>query len=210
VSSIVFADLPLSRASFSLGIISLLSSLIAIGFGVGLIYVLGDVKGISLLACPHQNYPRLYLFALSIPEVWAFISFGTFFADIGVIVWQSADKGWIAGTAVTAVALVGHLVAFAILFREQDTTEYLIPDRDVIVSDTPVDDVRDSKEEYKGKARAESLDGLSRKQRRPGMAPTPLRSSQTLVARPILESLERLSVRAQPLRACKDPWTPLW
>ena len=42
-----------------------------------------------------DHYPRLLLFALSIPEVWAFVSFGTFFADIAVIVWEANNKGWV-------------------------------------------------------------------------------------------------------------------
>jgi len=45
----VFANYVLSRASFALGIISLLSSLIVIGFGVGLSYVLADVSGNVLM-----------------------------------------------------------------------------------------------------------------------------------------------------------------
>ncbi|EJD07246.1 uncharacterized protein FOMMEDRAFT_24671 [Fomitiporia mediterranea MF3/22] len=127
LSTIVFADFPLSRASFTLGIISLLSSLIAIGFGVGLIYVLGDVHGSSIVMVD-DRHPFLHLFALSIPEVWAFISFGTFFADISVIVWE-------AGVTAAAVALVAHLVAFGFLFREQDTTQFLIPDEPVFTTE---------------------------------------------------------------------------
>ena len=49
ISTIIFANYVLSRASFALGIICLLSSLIAIGFGVGLNYVLVDVNGEVLM-----------------------------------------------------------------------------------------------------------------------------------------------------------------
>ena len=42
-----------------------------------------------------EQYPRLYLFALSIPEVWAMISFAAFFAGLCVLVWQAPDKGWV-------------------------------------------------------------------------------------------------------------------
>ena len=48
MSTILFSSLTISNAAFALGVISLLSSLIAIGFGVGLTYVLGDVPGRSL------------------------------------------------------------------------------------------------------------------------------------------------------------------
>lgn len=48
ISTILFASFSIGPVAFALGITSLLSSLIAIGFGVGLIYVLGDVKGFRL------------------------------------------------------------------------------------------------------------------------------------------------------------------
>ncbi|THH11330.1 hypothetical protein EW145_g725 [Phellinidium pouzarii] len=173
----------------------IMGSLIVIGFGVGLIYVLGDVKGSSLLMID-QRHPVLYLFALSIPEVWAFISFGTFFADVGVIVWQAADKGWIvkesqmqAGVAVSAVALIGHLAAFAFPYREQDTTEFLIPDDEVIISDVSLASVREAKEVDKGKARSSILGESARPPRRHGMSSAPFASSQTLVASPTSQSL---------------------
>jgi len=72
-----------------------------------------------------DTHPYLYLFALSIPEVWAFISFGTFFADVSVIVWQSPKKGWIVklGTLGATTVLVSHLIAFALLFRQQGSLD---------------------------------------------------------------------------------------
>lgn len=48
VSTVVCSSLPLSGVAFALGVVALLSSLISIGFGTGLIYVLGDVPGESL------------------------------------------------------------------------------------------------------------------------------------------------------------------
>jgi len=189
VSTIVFSDFPLSTSSFTLGIISLLTSLIAIGFGVGLTYVLGDVRGTSLNLIDEQ-YPKLYLFALSIPEVWGIISFASFFGGLCVIVWQATDKGWVvkAGVVAAVVALFVHLAAFAFLFREQDTAAYLIPDHEVFV---PADSNGSSEERPmvespkadqfaetdKGKRRA----GSSGSVHRPGMSMPPLRSSQTLV-----------------------------
>ena len=47
-STILFSNLQLSRIPLALGLASLLSSLVSIGFGVGHIYVLGDVKGTTL------------------------------------------------------------------------------------------------------------------------------------------------------------------
>ncbi|KAL5512914.1 hypothetical protein ACEPAH_3312 [Sanghuangporus vaninii] len=124
VSTVVFSDYPLSPASFTLGIISLLSSLIAIGFGVGLIYVLVDVPG-GTLQDIDEKYPRLYLFALSIPELWALLSFGSFFIGICVVIWEATNKGWIAkaGVVLTIVILSLHLVAFGFLFHKEDAKD---------------------------------------------------------------------------------------
>ncbi|OCB90585.1 prenyltransferase [Sanghuangporus baumii] len=124
VSTVVFSDYPLSPASFTLGIISLLSSLIAIGFGVGLIYVLVDVPG-GTLQDIDEKYPRLYLFALSIPELWALLSFGSFFIGICVVIWEATNKGWIAkaGVVLTIVMLSLHLVAFGFLFHKKDAKD---------------------------------------------------------------------------------------
>ncbi|KAL5492113.1 hypothetical protein ACEPAI_3560 [Sanghuangporus weigelae] len=124
VSTVLFSDYPLSRASFALGIISLLSSLIATGFGVGLIYVLVDVPG-STLQDIDEKYPRLYLFALSIPELWALLSFGSFFVGICVVIWEATNKGWIAkaGVVLTIVMLSLHLVAFGFLFHKKDAKD---------------------------------------------------------------------------------------
>ena len=47
-TTILFSEFEQSAASFAFGLVSLLSSLMAIGFGVGLIYVLGDVHGDTL------------------------------------------------------------------------------------------------------------------------------------------------------------------
>lgn len=52
VSTILCSNVPLSDDAFAFGIVSLLSSLISIGFGVGLIYVLGDVRGRTLNVSP--------------------------------------------------------------------------------------------------------------------------------------------------------------
>lgn len=48
ISTVMFADVELDRVSFGFGVVSLLSSLISIGFGTGLMYVLGDVNGRTL------------------------------------------------------------------------------------------------------------------------------------------------------------------
>ncbi|CAE7217511.1 unnamed protein product, partial [Rhizoctonia solani] len=48
MSTIMFADVELDSVSFGFGVVSLLSSLISIGFGTGLMYVLGDVAGGTL------------------------------------------------------------------------------------------------------------------------------------------------------------------
>lgn len=47
----MFADVELDEVAFGFGVVSLLSSLIAIGFGTGLMYVLGDVAGETLHVC---------------------------------------------------------------------------------------------------------------------------------------------------------------
>jgi hypothetical protein len=47
-TTILFSDFEMDAAAFAFGIISLLSSLMATGFGVGLMYVLGDVDGHTL------------------------------------------------------------------------------------------------------------------------------------------------------------------
>jgi len=47
-STVVFSPLTIGPASFAIGVTSMFSSLISIGFGVGLIYVLGDVGGNTL------------------------------------------------------------------------------------------------------------------------------------------------------------------
>ncbi|KAL5492101.1 hypothetical protein ACEPAI_3548 [Sanghuangporus weigelae] len=225
VSTIVFADFPLSKASFTLGIISLLSSLIAIGFGVGLIYVLGDVRGSSIVLVD-DRYPRLHLFALSIPEVWAFVSFGAFFSGLSVIVWEADNKGWVvkAGVTVAAVALVGHLVAFGFLFREQDTTAFLIPDEQIFPSDEQKAERRESPSPshsrqqstndlstLKGhalKGKATRLDGIttsspySKNGRRPVMPSRNIMSSETLVESP---NARQTSFRASPVRASTVP-----
>ena len=58
-STILFGNFNIiGRSVFALGVVSLLSSLISIGFGVGLTYVLGDVQGptlhVSILALSHS------------------------------------------------------------------------------------------------------------------------------------------------------------
>ncbi|KAL5512904.1 hypothetical protein ACEPAH_3302 [Sanghuangporus vaninii] len=225
VSTIVFADFPLSKASFTLGIISLLSSLIAIGFGVGLIYVLGDVRGSSIVLVD-DRYPRLHLFALSIPEVWAFVSFGSFFSGLSVIVWEADNKGWVvkAGVTAAAIALVGHLVAFGFLFREQDTTAFLIPDEQIFPSNEQKAERRESPSPsnsrqqsmndlsaLKGhalKGKVTSLDGLqtslpySKNGRRPAMPSRGIMSSETLVESP---NAQQSTFCVPPVRASTVP-----
>ena len=83
MSTILFSSFTISNAAFALGVISLLSSLIAIGFGVGLTYVLGDVPGkrlhvrwlqVDWLTEIYDEqiigslHTRLYIFALSVPQ----------------------------------------------------------------------------------------------------------------------------------------------
>ncbi|KAG9119067.1 hypothetical protein FRC07_006092 [Ceratobasidium sp. 392] len=50
ISTVMFAGMELDSVTFGFGIVSLLSSLISIGFGTGLMYVLGDVAGETLNA----------------------------------------------------------------------------------------------------------------------------------------------------------------
>ncbi|KIM49537.1 hypothetical protein M413DRAFT_110740 [Hebeloma cylindrosporum] len=95
MSTVLFSSATISNAAFALGVISLLSSLIAIGFGVGLMYVLGDVPGsrLHIIGCLHL---RPYIFALSVPQIWAVVSFTAFFASVCVFVWEATNKGWLA------------------------------------------------------------------------------------------------------------------
>ncbi|CAE6375858.1 unnamed protein product [Rhizoctonia solani] len=127
MSTIMFADVELDAVSFGFGVVSLLSSLISIGFGTGLMYVLGDVAGDTLKKIGTE-YPILFVFALSIPQVWAGICIVTFFLCTGVFAWNASDKGWTAkaGIILAAVLTVAHLVAFARLFHKQHTVENLI------------------------------------------------------------------------------------
>ena len=113
---------------------------------------------ISNIQAIDDSHPYLYLFALSIPEVWALISFGTFFTDVSVIVWQSPNKGWIvkvrhssstphhlssdllrthakAGSALAAAFFLSHLIAFGLLFRQQGSLEiHPPPDQDASIT----------------------------------------------------------------------------
>ncbi|KAF8894603.1 hypothetical protein BD779DRAFT_851725 [Infundibulicybe gibba] len=94
ISTVIFSGLSLSNKAFTFGVVALLSSLISIGFGVGLIYVLGDVSGPRL----HHigtTYPNLFLFSISIPQTWATMSFVTFFLCVCFIVWEAENKGWV-------------------------------------------------------------------------------------------------------------------
>ncbi|KAF8683260.1 hypothetical protein RHS04_01980 [Rhizoctonia solani] len=127
MSTIMFADVELDAVAFGFGVVSLLSSLISIGFGTGLMYVLGDVAGETLKKIG-TRYPILFVFALSIPQVWAGICIVTFFLCTGVFAWNASDKGWTAkaGIILSAVLTVGHLIAFARLFHKQHTVENLI------------------------------------------------------------------------------------
>lgn len=56
ISTVMFADVELDRVSFGFGVVSLLSSLISIGFGTGLMYVLGDVDGHTLNVSPSNPH----------------------------------------------------------------------------------------------------------------------------------------------------------
>ncbi|KAJ1301771.1 hypothetical protein OPQ81_009000 [Rhizoctonia solani] len=127
MSTIMFADVKLDAVSFGFGVVSLLSSLISIGFGTGLMYVLGDVAGETLKKIGTQ-YPILFVFALSIPQVWAGICILTFFLCTGVFAWNASDKGWTAkaGIILSAVIAIVHLIAFTRLFHKQQTVESLI------------------------------------------------------------------------------------
>jgi len=106
-------------------VISLLSSLIAIGFGVGLIYVLVDVPGSSLHAVGYLH-TKLYIFTLSVPQIWAGVSFIAFFASICVIVWEATNKGWIvhAGVIISIFVFSLHLGGYAYVSRD-DSSEGL-------------------------------------------------------------------------------------
>ncbi|CAE6359857.1 unnamed protein product [Rhizoctonia solani] len=127
MSTIMFADVELDAVSFGFGVVSLLSSLISIGFGTGLMYVLGDVAGETLKKIG-TRYPILFVFALSIPQVWAGICIVSFFLCTGVFAWSASDKGWTAkaGIIFSVVLTVAHLIAFARLFHKQHTVENLI------------------------------------------------------------------------------------
>ncbi|KAG8722433.1 hypothetical protein FRC08_002414 [Ceratobasidium sp. 394] len=149
ISTVMFAGVELDSVTFGFGIVSLLSSLISIGFGTGLMYVLGDVAGETLHRIG-RRYPILFVFALSIPQVWAGICIVTFFLCIGVFAWNAADKGWTAkvpdipahymrhlysylkrnkaGIIGSSVLTTLHLAFFARLFHKQHTIETLIDD----------------------------------------------------------------------------------
>ncbi|QRV97285.1 hypothetical protein RhiJN_25304 [Ceratobasidium sp. AG-Ba] len=129
ISTIVFAGLELDSVTFGFGIVSLLSSLISIGFGTGLMYVLGNVPG-STLGKIGKRHPILFIFALSIPQVWAGVCIVSFFLCVGVFAWNATDKGWtakagiIGSSALTAI----HLILFARLFYKQNNIATLIDD----------------------------------------------------------------------------------
>lgn len=91
ISTILSSELSLSHEAFAFGIVSLLSSLTSIGFGVGLIYVLGDVRGVilnvrrasltsattSLIVMIKDigvRFPNLFVYCLSIPQVSLFFN----------------------------------------------------------------------------------------------------------------------------------------
>ncbi|KAF8598021.1 hypothetical protein BDV93DRAFT_354731 [Ceratobasidium sp. AG-I] len=128
----MFADVELDRAAFGLGVVSLLSSLISIGFGTGLMYVLGDVEGHTLNKIG-RRYPILFVFALSIPQVWAGICIVTFFLCTGIFAWNASDKGWTAKAGIIGSGLLTilHLLAFARLFHKQHKVETLIDDDEI-------------------------------------------------------------------------------
>jgi len=129
MSTVLFANVQLARGPFGFGVVSLLSSLIAIGFGTGLMYVLGDVDG-EVLHKIGRRYPILFVFALSIPQVWASICIASFFLCTGTFAWNASDKGWTAkaGIIFSAALTLVHLIAFARLFYKQQTVETLIDD----------------------------------------------------------------------------------
>jgi len=116
VSTIVCSSLPLSGFAFALGIVSLLGSLISIGFGTGLIYVLGDCRGETLQEIS-ERYSLLFPYALAVPQVWAAVSFCVFFAEVVAIAWGQSGAGWLVKTGVVlAAALTAiHLAGFAVL-----------------------------------------------------------------------------------------------
>jgi len=116
VSTVVCSSIPLSAVAFALGIVSLLSSLTSIGFGTGLIYVLGDVRGETLQKVA-DRYPRLFPYALAIPQLWAAGSFCVFFVEIFVIAWSQPHGGWVVkiGVLFAVVVTIVHLAGFLVL-----------------------------------------------------------------------------------------------
>jgi len=118
VSSVLFGNYGLSSSALAAGVVSLLSSLICIGYGAALIYVLGDAPG-SILRSAGTRYPILFVTVLSIPQLWGGIAFSAFFISICIIGFQATDKGPLLemGMILTIVVLVGHLIAFLVLFR---------------------------------------------------------------------------------------------
>lgn len=129
ISTVMFADVELDKVSFGFGVVSLLSSLISIGFGTGLMYVLGDVDG-GTLGAIGKRYPILFVFALSIPQVWAGICIVSFFLCTGIFAWNASDKGWTAkaGIIFSAALTIAHLIAFARLFHKQHAVETMFDD----------------------------------------------------------------------------------
>ncbi|KAG8856926.1 hypothetical protein FRB96_006189 [Tulasnella sp. 330] len=117
VSTVVCSNIHLTALAFALGIVSLLTSLISIGFGTGLIYVLGDIIA--------DRYTVLFPYALAIPQLWAAGSFGVFFAEILVITWSQRQGGWIvkAGVIAAIVLTVVHLGGFLVLHVTQQQEE---------------------------------------------------------------------------------------
>ncbi|GBE80562.1 hypothetical protein SCP_0302770 [Sparassis crispa] len=128
VSTLLFSNYPFGPSAFAFGITSLLSSLICIGFGVGLIYVLGDVHGSTLRMIGHR-YPKLYLAALSIPQVWGGVSFSAFFVNTCIIGFEAKNKGpvLIMGITLVIFLLVVHLAGFMYLFG-RDLEEDSLPE----------------------------------------------------------------------------------
>ncbi|KAJ3571888.1 hypothetical protein NP233_g3461 [Leucocoprinus birnbaumii] len=116
VSTILFSDYPLSSAVFSMSVISLLSSLIAIGFG-GLSRIWKNLM---------EQHPMLFMFSLTIPQTWTFISFASFFAGCIVLLWQATNKGWTlkAGTCASIVVIALHLIGFVYVFRPDNAELY--------------------------------------------------------------------------------------
>ena len=121
--------------------------------------------------------------------------------------------------AAAAVALILHLVAFGFLFREQDTTAFLIPDEQIFPSDeqkaerqessSPSNSRQQSMTDLSAmKGKATSLDGVSTSlpysgnAQRPGMPSRNVMSSETLVESP---SAQQTSFRIPPARASTVP-----